>query len=608
MNSDNGEAAPERPVFPTVRRAEAVTARSSLDLLSLPYPFSQLGLLTASDFAGLAGERRSRATLSLPSINEQVLEELHRCEVLVPLFRVDLTPGPEARGIDVSASLTAQHVHTTVIAELLHAASEGRAIDPAAVGFESWPSDRRRALWPSVESGYLYSRHQLLGLDSAMSFIAELQPHKTKDWFTWHLEETALPNKPTREALGSWRALAILLSALDTYYWPQLARSFSNSLAAWETARQAFDPSQMLTWLGLSLDQVGQQVTSLRSAASSSDDTGDFYELIRRAKLDAWKSLRGDAAVAMDYRLAADILARFAEELNPGGDYAGEQYVPLSQQGLSARPKSLDAALTGLRLSPFPSLVIGVEGATEYKLVPRVMDLLGIRWDRNWIEIVDFGGTTRDLTLLARHAAEPVLGRDLGSGVALDRPLTRFLVMTDAEHKYKTAAKRRDQRRLLLDSLTTNVPNDLRSDYYINTRRDRIVEIQTWGKLPFEFAHFTDRELADAILSIAKVPHPQGRDRLINGLHMQRTRNAEPNVEKVFWRNSDLSKANLADALWPVLEERIKAAIQHGHRVPPVMRACLRAYEMASVSHGLSMMLRRRRWRPRRRYPARVHL
>jgi hypothetical protein len=55
------------------------------------------------------------------------------------------------------------------------------------------------------------------------------------------------------------------------------------------------------------------------------------------------------------------------------------------------------------------------------------------------------------------------------------------------------------------------VPKDLRSDYYVNTRRARIVEIRTWGKLPFEFAHFTDAELADAILKAAQTPHPRGR-------------------------------------------------------------------------------------------------
>jgi hypothetical protein len=170
--------------------------------------------------------------------------------------------------------------------------------------------------------------------------------------------------------------------------------------------------------------------------------------------------------------------------------------------------------------------------------------------------------------------------------------------MTDAEHRYATAADRRYQRKLLLDSLTVNVPKDVRSDYYINTRRDRVVEIVTWGKLPFEFAHFSDRELADTMSSAAAVPYPYGRDRL-RGIHMQRTRSAAPNVEEVFWRGSGLTKPALADALWPVLEEKINTAIEQGKPGPPVMWACVRAYEMASVSVGLPMMLRRRRWRRR---------
>jgi hypothetical protein len=144
------------------------------------------------------------------------------------------------------------------------------------------------------------------------------------------------------------------------------------------------------------------------------------------------------------------------------------------------------------------------------------------------------------------------------------------------------------------------VPKDLRSDYYINTKRGRIVEIRTWGKLPFEFAHFKDSELADAMLSIAKVPHPQGRAKLIDNLHMQRTRHPEPNVEKAFWRKSGLDKVPLADALWPVLERKISDAIRQGKLGPQVMQACVRAYEMASVSQGVSIMLRRRRWRPRK--------
>ncbi len=591
------------PEYAAVRGAVAVTARSSLDLLDLPYPFSQLGLLTAAEFAELAGQRRSLAAhMFLPRVDAGVLEELHRCEVLIPLLRVDLKPGPGARKIDVSGSLTARHAHTTVPAELFRGAAEGRVRDPAAEQFTPWPTARSRTLWPSADSGYLYSRHQLLGLHAAMPFIAKLERQVTSGTAGWRLDEQSQPNPPTREALASWRALAIALSALDTRYWPQITRLLYGDLAVWRAALEVPDPAGTADWLGMTPGVIEQQAISLRATASLGDDTGHFYELIRRAKSEAWDSLSGDAAIAMDYRLAADILDRCAEDLNPGTGYAAEPGVPLSQQGLSGRPGTLDAALTRLRLSPFPSLVVAVEGDTEYTIVPRVMDLLGIERNRNRIEVVDFGGVTKDLSLLARYAAAPALGRDYGRGVVLDRPLTRFLVMTDAEKKYKTAGNRRYQRRLLLDSLTVNMPEDLRADYYSNTRRGRIVEIVTWGSLPFEFAHFTDTQLADAMMSAARTPYPGGRERLIHGLTMQRTRNAEPNVEKVFWGGSGLSKLVLADALWPVLVKQIDAAIQRGNEGPPVMRACLRAYEMVSISEHRPVILRRRQSR-RQRHP-----
>ena len=388
-NSASGSGTPPREC-PTVASASAATARSGLDLLALPYPFSQLGLLTAGEFVKLAEQRRSRAARGLiPPVNEQVLEELHRCGVLVPLFRVDLEPVAGASGIDISASRTAQQVHTTVIGELLRGAAEGRALDPAAVGFEPWPRERQRTLWPSVATAYLYSRHQLLGLDVAMSFVTKLAGERDGHTVTWHLPGAARPNAPTVEALATWRSLAITLSALDTYYWPQITSTVSHDFPIWREVVRDFDPPAMRSWLDLSLDQIERGITSLITSAAFRDDTGDFYELIRRAKAKAWESLRGDAAAAMDSRLAADVLIRFAEELNPGADYAGAQHAPLSQQGLSARPESLDAALTNLRLSPFPALVIGVEGATEYLLVPRVMELLGIQWDHNRIRIVE---------------------------------------------------------------------------------------------------------------------------------------------------------------------------------------------------------------------------
>lgn len=86
VNSDDSRDAAGQPELPWVRPAEAAATRSSLDLLELPYPLSQNRPMTVSEFAKFAEQHRIRAMRSLPPVNDQVLEELHRCGVLVPLF------------------------------------------------------------------------------------------------------------------------------------------------------------------------------------------------------------------------------------------------------------------------------------------------------------------------------------------------------------------------------------------------------------------------------------------------------------------------------------------------------------------------------------------
>lgn len=60
----------------------------------------------------------------------------------------------------------------------------------------------------------------------------------------WRLEDGAQPNAPTVEALATWRSLAITLSALDTYYWPQITHTVSHDFATW---RQAMRGTVILT-------------------------------------------------------------------------------------------------------------------------------------------------------------------------------------------------------------------------------------------------------------------------------------------------------------------------------------------------------------------------
>lgn len=563
----------------------AATQRTSLDLLSLPAPFSQVKLLTAADFAKEANRRRPRVALSHPELNEQILEELHRHGVLVPFFRVGLHADTPARAVGTAPGLTPHPAKGTIPSELLSAAAEGRVTDPASEEFSPWPDG---------ESGHLYSRHQLLGLQFLYPLLAEFVPTFTGGGpILWHLGPADLPGSGLVESFGLWRSLAITVGALDTYYWPIITGRIGNDLAAWRRVRGEMDPAHMQDWLHLSREQLASQANHLKVVASMRDVLGDFYDLVRRSHAGAWETMRGDALAALDTRLAADVLDRFIKDVDGQQAAAGPLFrVPLSQMGLSEQENSLDAALTSLHLSPYPSLVIALEGQTEELIVPRVMDLLGIEVASNRIEFVNFEGS-KDLMLLARYTTRPVLGKSYGDWVALDRPVTKFLVLTDPENKFRTPSDRRRMRRNLLESITFGFPDEYRKDLLGNQLRSRLVEVRTWGKYPFEFAHFTDRQLADALTKLAKVPHPGGRTALIAQVQNQRSRHS-PDIDHVNWKGrGKISKPDLADALWPLLAQRIRRAVHRGSRGPAVMKAALRAYEMAAGLPRSGVALRR---------------
>ncbi|GAA3260979.1 hypothetical protein ACFO1B_55475 [Dactylosporangium siamense] len=563
--------------------------RSTLDLLGLAWPFSQVSLLTAEELVREAQNRRINMSGDW-KLDVSGLQELHRLGVLVPFYRVDIDGGDSVRAIAVADSLTPRHSRSTVLSELYLGAGEGRVTDPAKTAFEPWPTGHRRTLWPSTDSGYLYSRHQLLTLDQARSAVAAFVRNDATSTVAWRLSDAMEITDEALQALRSWRSLAFTLTAIETPYWPLITRRISHDADVWRSVRLAFDAANALAWLGLTVEEVEAGRDQLLGLARYRDVVGDFYDLVRRADRASWDTLRGDAQVAMDYRLAAEVFERLATDVHGVERSQPDASVPLSAQSLGARSRSLDATLTDLHLSPHPSLVIGVEGATEMRLVPRVMELLGIEPDPGWIRIVDFGGTTQDLSLLARYAAQPHLGADHGDHVVLDRPLTRFLVLTDAENRYATRSDRAYQRKLLLDSVTNELPKDLRRDLY--HPRSRFVEIVTWGRLPFEFAHFSDSRLADALLRAAGAPHPGGRSALIQAINIQRTRDPTPNINDA-WRKSGVSKVQLADAVWPLLQKRIEGAIRRGEKGPPIMSAILRAYQLATLSYRRTIALSR---------------
>jgi hypothetical protein len=569
-----------------VPRAMATTTRSALALLELAWPFSQVPLLTPDEFVRKANERHLRPAAAI-DLDLRGLEELHRHQALVPLYRVASNGDDPSRAIHVARPSAAR---STVEGVLFDAAEHGRVFDPAAEGFRPWPRQDRGTPWPRASSGYLYSRHQLIGLERTSLLVTGLCYEDAEQGLRWTLDVQLQPDPIAVSAIASWRELVIVLSALDTVYWPSITRAVRHDDEVWRSIRETFDPASMLAWLGLAIESISHQIERLLTTASFDDVLGDFYDMVRRSRPPAWDTLGGAALAGMDSRLAAEVLALFDEDLR--GSKAGLPpllQVPESRQRLSARPRSLDAALTELELSPYPALVIGVEGETEQVILPRVLDLLDIPREPHWIRIENFGGTTRDLSLLARFASAPMIGDYYDEYVLLDRPVTRFLVLTDAENKYRTGPDRTKQRRILLDSITKDIPRDVRRDLYRHSAR--LVEIRTWGRYPYEFAHFTPRELAAALLARSLSTSPPPPHDLARELERQKTRNC-PDVTKA-WRRGGVSKLALAEELWPVLEAKIRAAIRRRQRGPMIMRAALHAHEMALMSFARKVAIRR---------------
>jgi hypothetical protein len=224
-------------------------------------------------------------------------------------------------------------------------------------------------------------------------------------------------------------------------------------------------------------------------------------------------------------------------------------------------------------------VVLAVEGETEELTVGQIIDLLVPAGQRGHIRVRNLHGTRRDLTLLADELARPLAGAPAcGNWLTLRQPPTRLLVAVDPEEKYATPALCAEQRRKLVD----RVDQTLRFGGVAVDRADleALVEVRTWDA-PFEFAHFTDDELAQAALAQRRAGHQVTVPDLAAALHQIRTTTKKLDLIEASLRNH-LDKVELADALWPVLKVKIESCAATGDfSAVPVAAAVWRAAELA---------------------------
>ena len=119
---------------------------------------------------------------------------------------------------------------------------------------------------------------------------------------------------------------------------------------------------------------------------------------------------------------------------------------------------------------------------------------------------------------------------------------------------------------------------------------EHLVEIHTWPESCFEFEHFTDDELADAILEVYHGYGAPDRAGLITALSAHRK--ARQDVGKVWtnWHPPEVSKTALAKKLWPVLEAKILDESSSG--VPAIAQVVYEAYLEAQNLRYKSYILR----------------
>jgi hypothetical protein len=556
--------------------------KSSVDLTELPYVFSQVELLMPEQFAKQALERGVM-------VSEQQLEDLHKLRLLTPLLRVSRSRAvaTAVRRQDPGAWQMA-YWSPTSSTDVVDARSANLLHDPATEQFISAVRRRRDIKGRMYASSvYLYSRHQMIYLPlirEVLPFVHEAGAHGAKR------TRVAAPNLWKQRWLKTSRDLrevVIAASALEAPYWVSILGTlrlpFADDPERFEDWKRRRPIKQVLKWLGLHPKWLADRAAGLLRAADRIDPLGPWHELVPYARPERWSQLRGDARLAVDLRVTAELLLRYYEDLAEVRQAPTLAPPRPRERGRFdrrlKRTRSIDQVLTDFGLSPHPRLVLVVEGDTELLLVPRALKYAVNDTNEDVISVQNAGGVGSDLGVLMGFVAPRVLDNESQQPyLDLTRPATRVLVVFDPERPVADAEAREKRRQGWVDRILRAMPREYRTDA-VRSQVDLLVRITTWNSKgeSFEFAHFTDLQIARAI---AGLPGHRSQPKLDDlKRRVTQTRERHGNLKSLIPQGA---KIVLAEALWPVLERRIVVAIRKGtERRIPIIRVLDEAVNLA---------------------------
>jgi len=575
---------------------------SSVDVASLPWVFTQQHPLDTASFIDEAERRGFDLDLC-------IMRELYRHSLIIPFVyvsdrRVGPVPKPlESEPLSGSSDLT----------NLRYARDSGRLLDLTTVPFRRKLRFKRREadsrLW---WNGLLYSRYQLLVLPELRNVLAHCR-RKLRDRQVITRLPASHPN--LLEQAARFRSIAIAVTALEARYLPRLDPEWihlvNTNEKEWEQYRQAFDPAAMSRTINYPAEKARKDAELLLLRAHHIDPVGNAWSrLMRRAPRSKWKDLKNDALLAMDYREAAEILLLFYEDLvdqvqaEPLPEIHHRSWHPLHER-LSYRHDTLDQDLMRLGVSPHPRVVLAVEGETEQDHVPRIWKELDFPDSPELMRLLMLGGTDKDPVKVAALAAAPLVAGKVPTqqpAWLLIKPPTRLFIAMDPEGFFapsrivKTKKNILDEVRAVLRAQGVEKPN--------LAELDELVKIHTWSDSCYEFAHFTDEELAGGIMVVHSTINGWTRDELVAALRYWRDKKKD--IKRV-WESGrwderqqritgkweyEISKTELAKALWPTMKAKIdRCRTDANESAPEIVQVVQATYHLAQQWRYLSFIL-----------------
>lgn len=531
---------------------------TSVELVADGWALTQSGLLTTSKFIASARERGFQLAVG-------DLESLCRQRLLVPLLAVH----DEPQSSPVAHTPGPRRSHTR--SEIDSAAAEGRLSDPGSSGLPTgWRFARRDGDSPEWWNGLVYSRWQLL----VFAYLTEsftMGGHPlVQDGSGWPEPDWA---EPTAQVL---RDLAMLLCGIEARYLPIADEDWIRPRGAereeWESYRDSFDPSATAARFGVDGSAVLRHADRLLSRAGWIDPLGPWSRVVRHAKPKQQERLKGLARLSLDLRLAAEVLLLFADDLGEPDQATDRIVVGDLDDRLGRHGESLDTALQSVGVSPHPRVALLVEGETEVLVAEKILEHRGLGARPDGLRIINMRGVTDQerVRKLAAHLAIPIVVAAYPDRYRTLRPLCRIIVATDPEGPMENPESLR--RKLLGDILKGLADQGVKD--IDESGIAWLIEVRTWSE-PFEYEHFTDTEIADALLNVARhgLPADEAPEAFV-----ARARANRWNLQKSV---RGLSKTALAEQLWPVLQARIDESRRQGTKPPPIASVVMHAYSEA---------------------------